>query len=707
MTLNVRKNRLHRGQRGQALVIGGLMFLVLIGAAGLAVDGAVAYAYDVNIERAASAAALAGVPYLPQSFNSGTPNARSRAIAEAKRNGFDATLPSCVTTGSTVTCPWGAISFSTTNFKHNLDVTLTQIVPTFFMQALGIPPFPITRTAEAGSRPPIRLGSPDNEYGSTVSEIGQGGHFYFLRQKAWHVGTGRGEGDAYGVDPCPPYELTTVAPPNPDACSHDIHVISRAQGNESTDPNFIGGPTPIPAGDRGGENFQITVPEGSTTGGAIEVYNAGFGPDKGNTTQNYCENWQNFLTATPSKCNADKAQNLREDDGQQSKCTGDCSGQQSQYNAVMYTLFQVNDTFVRANDTVLTQTTVFPIDASNYDASPPTYVAVGARAGVTSPPGTVITQTYDSASGRPSNMKTYHSWANIANEPSGQIVVRQGYNPVVTGSGNRVDCTATPCTSVATAGALPPGTYRLRVDLLDAKGQVNNIGSSNHSFAIRVVKPGSNPEDSSPASVCQGTVNSATSNCTVSGWEDGVVSTPLKSPPVDNFIPLFQLPREYAGSTIIVDLFDFGDVKGDNDVSIIDPTLAPDANCPAAAGSPCGNVASAASGLTITNMGINRNGPRLPHKKGTNSQGPDGPAPGVVDDVPHLIANSASWAVARNSNALYEGSWIRVSIPISGNYSPAPGKDYWYVRYHLTDSANDCFSFAVQAQGGPVHLLKS
>ena len=699
-----RPNRRHGSQRGQALVIGGLMFLVLIGVVGLAVDGAVAYAYNVNIERAASAAALAGVPYLPQNYNTGSPNAQSRAIAEAKRNGFDATLPTCVTSGSTVTCPWGSISFSLTNFKHNLDVSLTQIVPTFFMQALGVPPFPITRIAEAGSRPPIRLGSPDNEFGATVSEIGQSGHFYFLRQKAWHVGAGRGEGDAYTPDPCPPYELVV--------CTQDIHAISRAQGNESTDGNFTGGPTPIPGGDRGGQNFQINVPEGSTTGAAIEVYNAGFGPDKGNGTQNYCENWENFSSAAnkPTKCNSDPNQNLKEDDGMQAPCSGNCSGQQGQYNAVMYTLFQVNDTFVRANDTVLTQTKVFPIDASNYDASPkPTYVVAGAKPGFVAPEvgaGTVITQQYDAAR-RPSNMKTYHSWTNIANEPNGPIVLRAGYNPVVTGSGNRVDCTTIPCTSTATPGALPPGTYRLRVDLLDANGNVANIGSSNHGYALRVVKPGTNPEDSSASSVCQGTVGGVTTNCTVSGWEDGVVDSPLTQSG-DNYIPLFQLPQDYAGSTIIVDLFDFGDVSGDNDVAIIDPTAS--GNC---SGSPiCGGVANASS-LTITNMGQNRNGPRLQHICGPNSQCPSGTLPDTsvsADDVPHLLCGTcASWTVARGSpySHPYNGTWIRVSIPIPGNYAPTAGKDYWYVRYRLSGTANDTFSFAVKAQGGPVHLLKS
>jgi hypothetical protein len=397
---------------------------------------------------------------------------------------------------------------------------------------------------------------------------------------------------------------------------------------------------------------------------------------------------------------------MHEDDGSQAKCSGNCSGQAGQYNAVMYTLFQVNDTFVRANDTVLVQTKVFPVDASNYNASPPSYVVVGGQAG-TAAPGTVISQTYNNATSRPTNMKTYHTWTNIANEPSGQIVARNGYNPPVSGSGNRVDCTSIPCTSVATPGALPPGTYRLRVDLLDANGNVSNSGSSNHGYALRVVKPGTNPEDSSPSSVCQGTVGSVTSNCTVSGWEDAVVSTPLGSSagPTDNYIPLFQLPQDYAGSTIIVDLFDFGDVTGDNDVSIIDPTGS--ANC---SGSPiCGGVANA-SGLTITNMGINRNGPRLQHKCGPNSQCPDGAAPlATTDDVPHLISgNDASWTVARNGQPHpYNGTWIRVSIPISGSYAPASGKDYWYVRYHLSGTANDCFSFAVKAQGGPVHLLKS
>jgi hypothetical protein len=101
------------------------------------------------------------------------------------------------------------------------------------------------------------------------------------------------------------------------------------------------------------------------------------------------------------------------------------------------------------------------------------------------------------------------------------------------------------------------------------------------------------------------------------------------------------------------------------------------------------------------------------HICGPNSQCPSGTVPDTsvsADDVPHLIcATCASWTVARGSpySHPYNGTWIRVSIPIPGIYSPAAGKDYWYVRYSLSGSANDTFSFAVKAQGGPVHLLKS
>jgi Flp pilus assembly protein TadG len=678
-------------QVGQSLLIGALMFLVLIGVAGLAVDGAIGYAYSVSIERAAAAAALAGVPYLPQSFKTGSPNAISRAKDEATRNGFDITT-GCTSVPTKTTCPWGSISFAESNNNQNLDVSIAQKVPTYFMQALGVPAYTVTRTAEAGFRAPIGLGSPDNEFGSTVSEIGTAGHFYVLRQKGWHVSTGRGEGDAYGPDPTSPYELGPGG-------STDVHAISGVQGNESADPNFLPNWGP---GDRGGQNFRITIPANSA-GGELQVYNAGFGPSPGQP-ENYCENWKGRTV-----CNADVNQNYGEN-GSQANCvpgdgTGNCAGQQGEYNTVMYTLFQVNDTFLRADDRVLVQTKVYPIDAKNYAANPPSYI--------NAKDGKKIIQHYD-ALNRPTDMRTYRSWTDISNEngvdtaavPDANapgLVSRVGYAPAVTGSGTPIVCG--PGISVK-CPALPPGTYRLRVDLLDANGNFNNTGSSNHGFSLRVVKPGTRSDAPSPPNVCSGTVAGVTTNCTVAGWEDAVHWTPLVKPGGgDSFIPLFQLTKDYAGSTIDVDLFDFGDVSGGNNVAVIDPTMSCTGACDA---SPYGGVAN--PGVTISNNGINRNGsPLVQHICGSNSQCPSGlvPVPGG-NDVPHLIGGAyASWCVANCPSHPYNGTWVRVSIPIPGSYNPAPGKDFWYMRYSLTGTANDTFSYAVSARGGPVHLLKS
>jgi Flp pilus assembly protein TadG len=694
-------------QRGQAILIGALVLVVLVGVVGLAVDGAVAYIYTTNIERAASAAALAGVPYLPQNYNGVAPNAQTRAAAEAKRNGIDPFQPACSCT----------ISFGLNNNQKNLDVTITQLVPTFFMQALGVPPFRIQRTAEAGYRAAIKLGSPDNEFGSTVSEIGASGHFYVLRQKAWHVGAGRGEGDAYTPDPNPSYECVDSSC---SAGTTDVHLISGHVGTESTDSNFTGPNSiaPFPGGwdDRGGQNFRITIPSG--TSGELQVYNAGFGPDHGAAAQNNCENWLSPTVAN-GNCNSSAGQTLAEDDGNQSRCaTGppiDCSGQKSEYNSVMYTLFQVNDNSVRANDNVIRQVIVYPVDAVNYGASPPKYINVHNNQS--------ITQHYLTG-GAPANMRTYHSWSNIGSEtgldnsatpdPNAQGLIKaKGFNPTATGSGTSVDCT-TSC------GTLPGGTYRLRVDLLDADGNPAKIGSSNHAYALRVVNVGTPPDAPSTANVCSVTAGSppVTTNCTVSGWEDAVAYTPLTHSG-DNYIPLFELTKDYAGSTIDVDLFDFGDVTGTNTVAVIDPTKS---GCTP---SPCdapgfGGVANAApacptcQALQITNNGAFRDGVTPPkgHWSGTHSQAPSGTVPtGSPDDVPHSIPNNgtvayASWCVAGCPGKPYNGTWIRVSIPIPGNYNPG-ANDFWYVRYTLSGTAGDTFSFAVSARGGPVHLLKS
>src|ERR1700704_5973727 len=84
-----------KSQAGQAVVLIAFMIIVLFGAIGLAVDGGIAYYYNSGAERAAAAAALSGVIFMPKQFVAadsipiGAGNdATERAIVAAKRNGF-------------------------------------------------------------------------------------------------------------------------------------------------------------------------------------------------------------------------------------------------------------------------------------------------------------------------------------------------------------------------------------------------------------------------------------------------------------------------------------------------------------------------------------------------------------------------------------------------------------------------------------------
>src|SRR6195256_4040787 len=123
-------------QRGQTLVIFAFFMVGLIGVVGLAADGGVGFYYSVQVERAAAAAALAGVPYMP-----GSPaTAQTRATDEAARNGFTAA-------NSTITFPATA--------SGQFRVLIVSRAPTYFMQALGVGSYNVSRLAEAGYRPPI------------------------------------------------------------------------------------------------------------------------------------------------------------------------------------------------------------------------------------------------------------------------------------------------------------------------------------------------------------------------------------------------------------------------------------------------------------------------------------------------------------------------------------------------------------------------
>jgi Flp pilus assembly protein TadG len=133
-----------------AILVSVLVPTVFLGLAAVGVDTARWYLEGEKIQLAADAAALAGVPYLPQDM----PNARTRALLVAKRNGYDNASPHVV-----VTVEKGAR-------ESQLRVTISSRIRNQFGQLIGVDGAVITRTAVSDFTGPAPMGSPCNVFGT-------------------------------------------------------------------------------------------------------------------------------------------------------------------------------------------------------------------------------------------------------------------------------------------------------------------------------------------------------------------------------------------------------------------------------------------------------------------------------------------------------------------------------------------------------------
>ena len=136
------------GERGATLIWVASMMIVLLGMASFAVDLGWAYLNQTRLQRAADAAALAGVVHLPAFVA----NATADAQAAAGANGFPI---------------GGNTTMTVTQLADNkLEVTLTTVVPTFFLRVLGMDSFTLVRKSTAEYVKPVPLGSDSNVFGN-------------------------------------------------------------------------------------------------------------------------------------------------------------------------------------------------------------------------------------------------------------------------------------------------------------------------------------------------------------------------------------------------------------------------------------------------------------------------------------------------------------------------------------------------------------
>jgi hypothetical protein len=140
--------------KGQIVVLFVLAIFVFTGMVALVIDISWYWVNSLRVQRAADAAALAGVVQLPGN-PSGANGAFALARAEAKKNGYDDALAAVVLTPAQDPPITG----------RRLVVTISAPVDMFFMRIFGIPQINATRTARAEFVLPVPMGSPQQWYG--------------------------------------------------------------------------------------------------------------------------------------------------------------------------------------------------------------------------------------------------------------------------------------------------------------------------------------------------------------------------------------------------------------------------------------------------------------------------------------------------------------------------------------------------------------
>jgi Flp pilus assembly protein TadG len=203
--------RPERDERGYFSVLTIIMFVTLFGLAAFAVDVGNWYLTGQREQRAADAAALAGVPSLPGNKTSAFSTAQTFSDYNGFKNGVD-----------TVT-----VVPSIDGAPTRLRVTVTKTVDNVFGSLFGIPTTTITRTAVADFAGPVPMGSPCNTFGNDPDPgTARGSTCGLVNGQLWANVNGRASqkinGDAYQSYPC---TSTTT-----DLCTSNVNTEFQTDG---------------------------------------------------------------------------------------------------------------------------------------------------------------------------------------------------------------------------------------------------------------------------------------------------------------------------------------------------------------------------------------------------------------------------------------------------------------------------------------------
>lgn len=141
-----------RRDEGIAIVQLALLSVVLMLFTAFAVDLGWFFVNASRVQRAADAAALAGVVYMPEDQPFAIDRAERVAEANGYLDGFDGAVL--------------AITPQPDGRANQLEVTVTDTVETFFLRVIGKDTQTITRSGRAEFTKPLKLGSPESRFGN-------------------------------------------------------------------------------------------------------------------------------------------------------------------------------------------------------------------------------------------------------------------------------------------------------------------------------------------------------------------------------------------------------------------------------------------------------------------------------------------------------------------------------------------------------------
>jgi len=145
----LRRSAATRGEPGFALVLVAFTITLLMGFVGFSIDVGYWYYTAAREQKAADAAALAGVVYLPQPVVAGN-SSYDKAVEAAQANGF--------ASGVTVT--------QVTGDPTQLQAKVTKTVHNIFASMVGFTSTTLSRTAIAEYEAPVAMGSPASVFGT-------------------------------------------------------------------------------------------------------------------------------------------------------------------------------------------------------------------------------------------------------------------------------------------------------------------------------------------------------------------------------------------------------------------------------------------------------------------------------------------------------------------------------------------------------------